>query len=371
MMSETIEPVADPEIAEPAGEASQAGSGSRRSLSSLLSVRNIGAVYVWIAIIVLFALLSPEQFPTGQTAKSILNQYAVTGVVALSLVVPLAAGYYDLSIGYTVSLSGVVVAWLLNHGFGPVEAGVVTILGCVVIGLFNAFVVDGLKVDSFIGTLATGAILGSLTIAITNDQPIIGNVGNGFARLSTTNIDGFTLPVLYMLALMVVLAYWLERTQSGRYMYATGYDRETARLTGIRIHRVTVTSFICSAVLSGFAGMVLAARISAGSPEAGPGYLIPAFSAAFLGATQFRGGRFNPWGTVIAVLLLGTGDVGLLISGGPIWTPQLFEGAVLIAAVSLTGPGREAVGTRLRLIRGRRVGDATLTPTITEGDPDG
>lgn len=341
-----------------------AESARGRRVKRVLSPRNVGAVYVWIAIIILFSLLSPDQFPTAQTAKSIVNQYSVTAIVALSLIVPLAAGYYDLSIGYTVSLAGVVVAWLLNHGLGPVEAGAVTLLACVLIGLVNAFVVDGLKVDSFIGTLATGAIIGSLTIAITNDQPIIGEVGGSFSKLATASVAGVTLPVFYVIAIMLVLGYWLERTQFGRFLYATGYNRETARLTGIRIHLNTTVSFVCSAVLAGFAGIVLAARISAGSPDAGPSYLIPAFSAAFLGATQFRGGRFNPWGTVIAVLLLGTGDVGLLVSGGPIWTPQLFEGVVLIAAVALTGPGREALSTRIRLIRGRKEGPDTLDRSL-------
>jgi ribose transport system permease protein len=115
-----------------------------------------------------------------------------------------------------------------------------------------------------------------------------------------------------------------------------------------------VIAFVTSAVIAGFAGMVLAARVSSGSPTAGPAYLIPAFSAAFLGATQFRQGRFNPWGTVIAVLLLGTGNVGLLLAGGPNWTPTLFEGVVLIAAVALTGLGANTIGARIRAAREAR-----------------
>jgi ribose transport system permease protein len=84
------------------------------------------------------------------------------------------------------------------------------------------------------------------------------------------------------------------------------------------------------------AGVALTARIEAADPSNGPSYLIPAFSAAFLGATQFRHGRFNPWGTVVSVLLLGTGSIGLLLAGAPQWAPQVFQGVVLIAAVSLT-----------------------------------
>lgn len=314
-----------------------------------LSPRNIGAIYVWIAIIALFVLIEPDKFPTSQTAQSILNQYSVTGLIALSLVVPLAAGVYDLSIGYTVGFSGILVAWLLqNTGLSPVEAGALTLVACVGIGLINAFVVVGLKVDSFVGTLGVGAILASLTIAVSGEQTITGRVGDSFSNLATHQIAGVSMPVVYLMVAMLLLAWWLERTKMGRFMYAVGFDKESARLTGLRVNRLQTIAFITSATLSGFAGMVLAARIQAGSPDAGPSYLIPAFSAAFLGATQLRGGRFNPWGTVIAVMLLGTGNVGLLLSGGPQWTPQLFEGVVLIAAVALTGMTRPAIREKVR-----------------------
>lgn len=328
------------------------------SLKKFMSPRNIGAIYVWILIIALFSVIAPDTFPTVQTAKSIVNQYSVTGLVALSLVVPLAAAFYDLSVGFTMALSGVVVAKLLNGGMSPVEAGLVTAAACAGIGVLNFLVVGILKVDSFIGTLASGAIIAAITIGLSNDQTITGEVGNDFAKLATTSVSGIQLPVLYLIVLMLGIAYWLERTSMGRYLYALGFDRETSRLTGIRTQRLTLIAFLTSSLIAGFAGMVLAARTSAGSPEAGPSYLIPAFSAAFLGATQLRGGRFNSWGTVIAVMLIGTGNVGLILAGGPLWTPQLFEGTALILAVSLSAGGMTGIAAWLRKSRRppRRVG---------------
>jgi ribose transport system permease protein len=321
---------------------------ARRVLGAL-SVRNVGAVYVWIAIIVIFSLISPSLFPTAQTAKSIVNEYAVTGLVALALVVPLAAGVYDLSIGYTMSFAGVLIAHLLTvTSLSPALCLVVTMLACVAIGLLNSLVVVVLKVDSFIGTLGTGAIIQAINYAISGDQPLVlPNRANGFEHIASSNVSNFTLPVLYLLVVMVAIAFWLERTADGRQIYATGFDRETARLTGAPVRRVITTSLITSAVIAGFAGVVLAARVSSADPDAGTQYLIPAFSAAFLGATQIRAGRFNSWGTVIAVMLLGTGNIGLLLAGGPTWTPTLFNGTVLIAAVALTRVDQRALRSRL------------------------
>jgi ribose transport system permease protein len=90
-------------------------------------------------------------------------------------------------------------------------------------------------------------------------------------------------------------------------------------------------------VLASLAGMALVGSVGGADPAAGPSYLLGAFAAAFLGATQVRPGRFNPWGTVIAVLMVGCGDVGLLLTGASIWAPSVFEGVVLIAAIWLTG----------------------------------
>lgn len=342
-----------------------------RRVLGALSVRNIGAVYVWILIIIIFSLVSPSLFPTAQTAKSIVNEYAVTGLVALALVVPLAAGIYDLSIGFTMSFAGVLVAHLFNvTHLGAGLVMLLTMLACVVIGLFNSFVVVTLKVDSFIGTLGTGAIIQAVNYAISGDQPIIlPTRATGFENIASTNVSNITLPVVYLLVVMVLLAFWLERTANGRQIYATGFDRETARLTGAPVRRVSTAALVTSAVVAGFAGVILAARVSSADPDAGTAYLIPAFSAAFLGATQIRAGRFNSWGTVIAVLLLGTGNIGLLLAGGPTWTPTLFNGTVLIAAVALTNVDQRAIRTRFGHRRTRHP-DSAEPPVTSNGRPE-
>ena len=102
-----------------------------------------------------------------------------------------------------------------------------------------------------------------------------------------------------------------------------------------------------------------AASLGTGDPTVGPAYLLPAFSAAFLGSTQFRGGRFNVWGTVVAVYVLATGVKGLQLAGAPVWIPNLFNGAALLLAVGLANLERTqsragAVRRILRLDRGRK-----------------
>ena len=113
---------------------------------------------------------------------------------------------------------------------------------------------------------------------------------------------GITTPVFIMFAVMSIVAYLLEQTTVGRSWYAIGFDRTVARLAGLRVKPLQFAAFMISAAISGLAGVIITGRVNSGSPEAGPPYLLPAFAAAFLGATQFRGGRFNVWGAIVAVL---------------------------------------------------------------------
>jgi ribose transport system permease protein len=301
-----------------------------------LSPRNIGAIYVWVIIIVIFSLWMPRSFLQVGTPMSILNQSTVTAIVAMGVILPLAVGTFDLSIGAVMSFAAVTSAWLLGNTEIPVWLIVIITLGAgTTLGLINAFVILKMKIDSFIGTLATGSIIGALALGVSQNKLMTEGVAGAFSKIATGTIFGIPYPVYYMLILMLVLAFILERTKTGRFMYASGFGPEAARLAGVNVVRLKLIALLASSFISSFAGIVLLGRIQAADATIGISYLLPAFSAVFLGATQFRNGRFNSWGTVVAVLMLQTGSFGLLLSGIA-WAPQVFQGVVLLAAVGIT-----------------------------------
>jgi ribose transport system permease protein len=138
-----------------------------------------------------------------------------------------------------------------------------------------------------------------------------------------------------MLVLAAVIYIVIEYLPVGRYLYASGGNPLAARLAGVRVDRIVFGSLVASSLVAGFAGVVLAARIGTASPDIGPSYLLPAFSAVFLGSTQIKPGRVNVLGTLIAIYLLATGVKGLQLAGAPSYTNNLFNGAALIIAVAL------------------------------------
>lgn len=326
-----------------------AGTPVRRAAAAL-SFRNIGAVYVWLVIVVLFSVWAPETFPTATTVKQVLNGNAVAGLVALSVIPPLAARVFDLSVAYTMSLTSVLTAYfLVSTGLGPFTAIALAMAAALLVGVVNGIVVVVLRVDSFIATLATGALIQSLITMVTDDSSITGVrlLAEPFASIAQLDAGGITLPVLYLLLAAGAIWFLLEHTATGRRLYATGFNADAARLQGVRTDRLRFMTLVASALLSGFAGIVFASSVGSGSPTAGSPYLLSAYAAAFVGATQLRAGRFNAWGTVLAVLLLGTGITGLGLATSAPWAASLFTGSVLIVALVLTG-GRLALPAVLR-----------------------
>jgi ribose transport system permease protein len=190
-------------------------------------------------------------------------------------------------------------------------------------------------VDSFIATLAMSSILAAGAYWVTNGQQIVEGISPTFVEFGTAQWFGIPVPVYYMLVLALALWVFLEFRPGGRYLYAVGGNPQAARLAGVRVDRITFGSLVTSATIAAFAGVVLAAKLGTGNPTSGPAYLLPAFSAVFLGATQIKAGRLNVPGTLVAIYLLATGVKGLQLAGAPVYLNDLFNGLALILAVAL------------------------------------
>lgn len=337
--------------AEPAATATTAGPPRRpRGLRlQAFSFQNASAVYIFLLLVVIFAIWVPATFLTPTTWKSLLDTQVITALVAIGLCVPLATGVFDLSIGMTLGAGAVVSAFMLVKAGLPTPVAILIALATgALIGLVNGLVVTVLNVDSFITTLGMTALLTAFVQWITNGQQILGLPAD-FQALAAGQFLGITYPVFILIAVAFLLWYVLERTPLGRQFYATGGNAEAARLAGVRTKQRVVLSFMIGSTVAAGAGVLLAGRLGTGDPTIGADYMLPAFTAVFLGATQFKRGRFNIWGTIVAVYVVALGVKGLLLAGAPTWMPYLFNGAVLIIAVALS-----KVQTRNRLRGGRR-----------------
>lgn len=362
-----------PEQGEPA---SKSRHSRANRVAGMLSFRNISALYIFVVMFAVFSLWVPDTFLQWDTWKALLSSQAVTAILAIGLVVALSAGAFDLAVGAELGFGAIIAAWfLVDRGLPIVPAIALTLLAGALVGLANGLLIVKARIDSFIATLGMSSILLALIAWISSSQQILG-ISEGFQKIGSTEIFGLTLPVYLMLAVGLVAWYVLERTPLGRRVYATGGNIEAARLAGVRVGLVVTGSLIACGVIAAFAGMLVTANLAAGDPTIGPAYLLPAFSAAFLGSTQFRGGRFNVWGTIVAVIVLATGVKGLQLAGAPTWIPDLFNGTALLLAVGLakfeaTAARTSALRRMLRFDRGGGAGGEAAqprpNPTVANG----
>lgn len=324
---------AEPRAGDPSEESGR--SGGWRPTGHFFEA--IALPLAWVAIVVVFGFLRPETFLSTANLSSILASQAILVVVALGLIVPLTAGDYDLSVASVVLLSAMLVA-ILNARLGvPIPLAILAALGAgVIVGLINGALVVLIRIDSLIVTLGMGTFVTGFVQFISSSNTVS---GISSALVDLVIVKRFLgIPLSFYYAMVIALSVWyvFSYTPVGRRLLVVGRGREVARLSGIRVGAVRWGSLVASAGIAAFAGVLYAGTSGAASPTSGLELLLPAFAAAFLGATAINPGRFNAWGTVVAVYFLVTGITGLQLLGAQNYVQNLFYGAALIFAVALS-----------------------------------
>ncbi len=299
----------------------------------------------WGAVVILFGSIESSTFLTAANFQTIFGSQTVLVVVTLGLLIPLTAGDYDLSVGSVVSLSAMVVALLnVDHGWAIGWAILAGVLSGAAVGLANGALVALLGLDSFVATLGSSAFVAGVVLWISGSRTVGGVSQDLVNPVIVRQLLGIPLGFYYGFALCLVLWYVLEYTPAGRRLLFVGRGRSVSRLSGVRVERVRLAAFLASGTISGVAGVLYAGTTGGADPSSGATFLLPAFAAAFLGATSIVPGRFNPWGSIVAVYFLVTGITGLQLLGVESFVQQLFYGGALVVALALSRlvDGRQA-----------------------------
>jgi ribose transport system permease protein len=303
-------------------------------------------LFAWLAVIAGFTIALPGIYLTWSNFSVLFTSQAPSALLALALIVPLTAGDYDLSVGANVTLAAMIIG-VLNAQLGVALSLAIpaALLGGLALGLVNAFFIVYVRIPSLVVTLGSASVVTGL-VQWMSDSSTIGGISSWLSNMVVQyRFLGVSYGFYYALLVGAIVWFVFEYTPTGRRLLFVGRGREVARLSGINVNRVRIGCLVTSALLSSFAGIVYAGLLGAADPFSGLNFLLPAFSAAYLGATSIVPGRFNPWGTLVAVYFLASGIVGLTMLGIPIWVTSLFNGAALILAVTLSqfARGREEI----------------------------
>jgi ribose transport system permease protein len=293
-----------------------------------------GLLVAWALVIAGFSILLPETFFQIENLQTILGSQAVLLIITLGVIVSLTVGEFDLSIGGVVNISVVTMGFLNGvHGW-PLLPSILAVLAIgLAVGTINALLTVRVGIQSIIVTLGMGTLLQGLALGI-NANPVPG-LAPGLVDVMRSTLFGVQLAFYVGLALTVLAWYVYRYTPIGRYLFFVGAGRDVARLAGLRVGAIRAGAMITTSLMGSLAAIIMIGLLGSSDPNVGPNFLLPAFAAAFLGATVISPGRFNPWGTFIAVYFLVTGITGLQLYGLSSWVENVFYGGSLVVAVAV------------------------------------
>lgn len=302
-----------------------------------------GMLLTVVALVVLFGLAS-DNFLDPYNIINILRSIAIVTVIAIGVSLSLSVGGFDLSVGSTASLANaLVVSLFVWYGFGTTGAILLTLALCMLVGLFNAFLIVILRIPDMLATLASLFVIQGVAMtysyggSITQNMVLpSGEMAEGLIPAFFSTLGQVPTIVVIMLVVTVVIQLYLSLTQHGRRMYAIGGNPEAARLAGIRTARYRVLAYVFSSLLAALGGILLASRIGSSQVNAGGGYLMDAVAAAYIGFSLAGSGKPNALGTLVGAVLLGVLQNGLVMLSVPYYAMDIIKGLVLAAALAMT-----------------------------------
>ncbi|MDR1898480.1 MAG: ABC transporter permease [Treponema sp.] len=290
---------------------------------------------VVIALVVLIGIMAfiTDSFFTLRNFNNILSQIAIYGIVAFGMTIAIICGEFDLSCG---ALLGVVT--ILFTDFAKrvnIGSAVLVCLGfCILVGFINGFLVAKIKMSAFVATLATSIALKGFALNYTSGKPI-NNVDNQINQFGNGSVFGIPVIVWFFIGTLLITMYVLRFTRFGRGLYATGGSIEVARMAGINVSFYKIAIFMILGITTAIAGILMAARLSAGNALYGNDLSMTVVAAAVIGGTSLSGGKGSALKTLWGMLVIGVLFNALMILGVQANWQNVLKGAILIAVVAV------------------------------------
>lgn len=302
-------------------------------------ISRFGPLLALLFVYTLFAILN-SRILTFTAVETIIQQSVIVGISAIGMTLVIILGGIDLSAGSIIAISSVVVAFCIHSlGMDPMMAACAGILAGSICGLWNGTLITRFKLVPFIATL--GSLL------------IIRGFAKGIARSMTIDVGQTWLSDLLaalpperkwqlipsgawlMIGLAVIFALMLRYTRLGRHIFATGSNRQTARLCGVAVQKVTVIVYMLAGAFSGLAGLMLMSYQEQGDPTGAIGMELDVIAAVVIGGGSLSGGEGSIIGSLIGAVIMTIIRTGCQLNGWPTWVTQVVTGVVIVAAVTV------------------------------------
>lgn len=312
--------------------------------------RELGIFIALVAICIVFSILSP-QFLKLKNIFNILKQTATVAICAVGFTFVLITGGIDLSLGYQVSLDIVICAYMMKNWSVPWPLAIcITLLFGLIIGSLNGLIIIKTHVAPLIVTLSMQIILKGVSFMITKGLAIFG-FDKPFLKLGQgTLVGGFPVSLVFVILILLVGMFILNKTILGRYFYAIGNNREAAKLSGVNTELCEMLAYSFCGLFTSLGAVLLLSRMNSAQSATGDGYEFDALTGCVLGGVSSSGGTGTIIGAFIGCVIVGVLDNGLLLLNVNEYLQQVIKGFVLLAAVVYDTMSHER-GERVKRIK--------------------
>ncbi|MDC7290368.1 ABC transporter permease [Blautia schinkii] len=302
-------------------------------MKKIVKSKEFAVSMVLLALIVFFSIVSP-QFMQAKNFFNIAKQIATVGICSVGFSFVLITGGIDLSVGYQISLDIVVTAVLMN------SFGVHWVLACIIgmvmgtaIGLINGLIIVETHVAPLIVTLSMMTILKGVSYLITNGLAIF-KFNETFVKLGQGTIAEIVpISLVFLLVIVIVGVFILNKTIYGRYFYAIGNNVEAAKLSGVNVKRVQLLAYGLCGFFTSIGAILMLARLNSAQSSTGDGYEFSCLTACVVGGVSSNGGKGTVLGAIIGCLIVGVLENGLAIMNVNEYVQEVIKGLVLLLAV--------------------------------------
>lgn len=294
---------------------------------------------IFIALIVVLTILK-SSFIRPDNLVNILKQASINGILAFGMMFVIISGGFDMSVGSTVAFAGVFAA-LLGRGEYPLIVPLSAALAAgLCVGIINGVGVALGEVPPFIMTLGTMTGVRGLALLVSDGKPITG-ITKEYRAVASGSVLGIPNLALFLIGVIIVCAFVLQKTVYGRRVYACGGNIHAARVAGINVTAIRISTFTIAGVLAGLCGFLMTARVTIGQPTAAESYEMDAITACVVGGVSMSGGVGRPWGVIIGTLLITVIANGLDILGVSSHWQKIVKGVIIVAAVLIDVKGKK------------------------------
>jgi ribose transport system permease protein len=327
LMAIRNEPTAQPETVRAGG----LGPRLTETALRILRVREAFLVVILLAIVVVMSIVSPG-FRTEGNFRAVMLGFSMEGMVVIGMTMLLVAGLFDLSVGSTMALCGMLTADLLLRGVPEVVAILTGLVAGMAVGLVNGLIVSKVKVNALIATLGTMSIVRGIALTIWQGQPVI-NLPSSFTALGKTVVWGMPLPFIMLVFLVIITDILMRRGRWFRQAYYVGGSEKASLLSGIKVDQVRIVLFIVMGLTAALGGIISTARLGAGYPNSYESVALRVISGAVIGGCSLFGGEGTIIGAVLGLLFVSVlSDIMVLFGISP-YLEGVVQGTALILAV--------------------------------------